>query len=336
MLNKLKSDVFFRRYAIFFSGSMVAAFLNYIFYPILGRLLSPANFGDVEALISLISQSAIILTAFSMVVINLTINTENPQERDALITELQKIAFWVIGIIFVGILLSLSSIRAFFHFSTIYPLIGLAIILPITATVTFRNAFLQGSGRFKDLSIAGIISSGGRLVFVVALILLGLGVFGATAGIVLANIVLLIYLFYQTKDSLHLSTKTNVHVLEKGSVTKELKYGGLVFFASGLITLFSTADLLIIKHCLNPVDAGLYSGVSVIAGILFFAIGPSAAVLLSSVKLKNTFKENAVPLKKAFLVSLIIGAIGLFTFYMFNDMVVTVMIAYPYPRIRTL
>ncbi len=332
MLNKLKSDIFLRRYAIYFSGSMVVAFLNYIFYPILGRLLSPANFGDVEALISLISQAGIIFGAFSMVVINITANTEDPAERDAIITELQKIAFWIIGIIFVILLFSLTTVRTFFHFSTIYPLLGLAIILPITAVVTFRNAYLQGSGRFKDLSFAGIISSSGRLIFVTALVLLGAGVFGATVGIVLANVALLIYLIYKTKDTLHLGAKTNVHILEKGSVARELRFGGLVLFASGLITLFSTADVLIVKHCLNPVDAGLYSGISVIAGILFFAIGPSAAVLLSSVKIKNSFKENAKPLKKAFILSLIIAVVGLFTFYKFNDMVVKVMIGAKYAQ----
>ncbi|MBP6931477.1 MAG: hypothetical protein KBB62_02010, partial [Candidatus Pacebacteria bacterium] len=60
MIKKLKSDVFFRQYAIYFTGSMVVAFLNYVFHPLLGRLLSPSDFGDIQALISLIAQSAIV------------------------------------------------------------------------------------------------------------------------------------------------------------------------------------------------------------------------------------------------------------------------------------
>jgi O-antigen/teichoic acid export membrane protein len=309
---------------------MVVAFLNYVFHPVLGRLLSPADFGDVQALIALIAQSAIIFGAFSMVAVNVTINTENPHERDAIISELQKIAFWIIGIAFVFLLLSISELKSFFNFSTIYPLIGLAIILPISSMTTFRNAFLQGSGRFKHLSFSGVVSSLGRLVFAVGAILLGMGVFGATLGIVLANIALLLYLYYQTKDSLHLGEKTNIHILEKGSIKKELKYGVLVFFATCLVTLYYTSDVLIVKHYFSGVDAGLYSGISAIAKILYFALAPGAVVLLSSVKIKQSFTENSLALKKSLGISLFVGIVGLFTFYLFSDIIVSLMIGQKY------
>lgn len=308
----------------------MVAFLNYIFHPILGRLLSPEDFGDVQALISLIAQSAIIFGAFSVVVVNITTNTENPHERDAIISELQKIAFWIIGVAFIFLLLSISELKSFFNFSTTYPLIGLAIILPISAVTTFRNAYLQGSGRFKHLSLAGVVSSLGRLVFAVAGILLGMGVFGATFGIILANVAVLIYLFYQTKDSLHLSAKTNVHALEKVSVKRELIYGVLVFFATSLVTIYYTSDVLIVKHYFNGVDAGLYSGISAIAKILFFVIGPGSVVLLSSVKIKETFAKNAYALKKSLAISLLIGGLGIFTFYLFSDIIVSLMIGRKY------
>lgn len=309
---------------------MVVAFLNYLFYPVLGRLMAPADFGDVQALISLIAQSAILFGAFSVVAVNITTNTENPLERDAIISELQKIAFWIIGVAFVILLISISELKTFFNFSSVFPLIGLAVILPISAVTTFRNAYLQGVGRFTQLSISGVISSLGRLVLSAGLILLGLKVFGATLGIVFANVFVLVYLFYQTKDSLHLSARTNVHILEKGSVSKELKYGVLVFFATSLVTLYYTSDVLIVKHYFSAVDAGLYSGISAIAKILFFAIGPSSAVLLSSIKLKQTFSENALALKKAFFISFVVGGVGIFTFYTFYGMIVKLMIGGKY------
>ncbi len=330
LIQRLKTDIFFRRYAVYFSGSMVVAFLNYAFHPVLGRLLSPADFGDVQALISLITQSSIIFGAFSVVAVNITTNTENPHERDAIISELQKISFWIIGITFVFLLLSISELKSFFNFGTIYPLVGLAIILPISAIATFRNAYLQGSGRFKHLSLSGVVSSLGRLVLAVSGIILGMGVFGATLGIVLANVAVLIYLFYQTKDSLHLSTKTNVHTLEKGSVVKELIYGVLVFFATSLVTIYYTSDVLIIKHYFSSVDAGLYSGISAIAKILFFVIGPSSAVLLSSVKIRQSFVENALALKKSLIISLFVGGLGICTFYLFSDIIIKLMIGSKY------
>jgi O-antigen/teichoic acid export membrane protein len=309
---------------------MVVAFLNYAFHPILGRLLSPEDFGDIQALIALIAQLAIIFGVFSVIAVNVTANTENPHERDSIIFELQKITFWIIGIVFLFLLLSISELRSFFNFSTTYPLIGLALILPISAITTFRNALLQGSGRFKHLSVAGIISSLGRLVFAVVGILLGMGVLGATLGIVLANVAVLIYLFRQTRDSFHLNTKTNVRVLEKGSVVRELIYGILVFFTTSLVTIYYTSDVLIVKHYFNSVDAGLYSGISAIAKMLFFVIGPSSAVLLSSVRMKHSYIKNNSALKKSLFTSLLIGGLGLFTFYLFSDIIVKLMIGIKY------
>ncbi|MDO8575392.1 MAG: oligosaccharide flippase family protein [bacterium] len=333
MINRIRTlnkDVFFRSYAVYFTGSMIVAVLNYVFYPVLGRLLSPSDFGDLQALISLITQFSLILGAFSVIAVNITANTENPLERDAIIAELQKITFWIIGIVFVFLLLSITKLKLFFNFSSIYPLIGLVILLPTSAFAVFRNAYLQGSGRFKELSLAGIISSLGRLVFAIVFILLGLRVFGATLGIIISNIFVLIYLFYQTKNSLRLGLNTNMHTLEKGSVIKELKYGVLVFFATGLVTLFYTSDILIVKHYFNSVEAGLYSGISAIAKILFFAVGPVATVLFSSLKIKQTFKENLSAFKKSLLITFIVGGVGIFMFSVFNDMIVSLMIGSKY------
>jgi len=330
LIRKFKTDLFFRRYIIYFSGSMVVAFLNYLFYPILGRLLNPTDFGDIQALISLINQSAVIFGAFSIVTVNLTANVENPQERDAIISELQKVALWVIGVVFLILLFSIFKIKSFFNFSSIYPLVGLAVILSISAITIFKSAYLQGSGQFINLSVSEIISSSGRLVFSTGFILLGLNVLGATFGIILANMLVLIYLIYITRDSFHLNIKVDRRVLRKGSIVKELKYGILVFFVTGLVAVFYTSDVLIVKHYLNPLDAGLYSGVSAIAKILFFAISPISAVLLASVKLKQSFEENSSILAKSFLIALVIGSIGILFFYKFDKQIVNLMVGSKY------
>jgi len=309
---------------------MVVAFLNYIFHPLLGRLLAPVAFGDVQALLSLIAQSGIIFGAFSLVVVNITTNIEDARERNAIISALQNVAFYVVGFIFLILVLSISELKSFFNFSSYVPLVGLAVILPISSLSTFRNAYLQGSGNFSKLSLSGIVASLGRLIFVFIFIFLGLEVLGATLGIVMANICVLGYLFYQTRESLDLSIKSDIHILEKGSLKKELVYGVLVLFATSLVTLFYTSDVLIIKHYFSAFDAGLYSGISAIAKILFFAVGPSSVVLLSSVKMRHSFIDNSRALAKSLAISLVVGILGLVAFYLFSDMIIKVMIGSKY------
>ena len=76
---------------------MLVAALNYFFYPILSRMLSPSDFGDVQVFISLITQAGILFGAFTIVAVNVTANTEDPNERNAILTELQRTCFWIIG-----------------------------------------------------------------------------------------------------------------------------------------------------------------------------------------------------------------------------------------------
>jgi O-antigen/teichoic acid export membrane protein len=326
MIKNLKQDTFLKSYTTYFIGSMIVAVLNYAFHPILGRLMNPSDFGDIQAFISLLAQSAIIFVAFSVVVVNITTNTENSYERNAIISELQKIALWITLGVFIILIISLLKLQSFFNFSSIYPLIALAVILPISAINVFRDAYLQGCGAFMELSISGVISSLGRLFFAVSLLVIGWGTLGVTLGIILSNIAVMAYLYLKTRKTLNLQTKSNIHTLKKGSIKKELTYGVLVFFTTGLVTLFYTIDVLIVKRYFDAHEAGLYSGISAIAKILLFVIGPVSAVLLSSIKIKNSFKENFNIFRKSLGITLFVGFLGLTAFSVFYDLIIKAMI----------
>jgi len=329
-IENIRKDVFLQRYAIYFGGSMVVAFLNYLFHPILGRLLSPASFGDIQALISILTQAGVLLGAFSIVAVNITTNVENHKERDAVISELQKIAFYIVVVASILVLVFSQTLQEFLNFTSVSPFFGLALILPLIVAVTFRNAYLQGSGRFVELSLGGIVSSSGRLLLSAGLILLGWGLFGAVAGLVLAQVALLIYLVFKTRDTLHLTFSSSIHVLEKGRVKEEIIYGFLVLFSTLLVAVMYTSDVLIVKRYFDAHDAGIYSGISAIAKIIFFVVAPVATVMLSSIKLKQSFKENRKTLLKSLLIAIGVGVASLSTFYLFYDMVVRVLIGENY------
>jgi O-antigen/teichoic acid export membrane protein len=325
-INKLKEDAFLKHYVIYFIGSMIVAVLNYAFYPILGRLLSPSEFGDIQVLISLITQAGILFGAFSLISVNITANTENPHERNAILSELRKICVYIVLAIILVLLVFIFKLKSFLNLSTIYPIFGLVIILLLSSTATFRSAFLSGSKRFKELSINGIISSAGRIIFAIILIFSGLGPTGVILGIVLSQIAMLYFLHLRTSSSLHLNTKANLHSLEKGSIKKELVYGILVLFSTGLVTFIYTSDVLIIKNLFNAHDAGVYSGISAIGKIIFFLLSPITAVLMASVKRKNTVQENSAVLLKSLAISLILGVSVLLAFYLFSGIVVQLLL----------
>src|SRR3989338_5480931 len=50
-----QDNIFVRNSAILFGGTMVVNVLNYIFHLIVGRMVSPSAYGEIESLVSLLA-----------------------------------------------------------------------------------------------------------------------------------------------------------------------------------------------------------------------------------------------------------------------------------------
>ncbi len=328
MIKRLISDEFLKNNIIFFAGSMVVAFLNYLYHPVLGRLMSVEDFGEVQSLISLFIQLSIFAGVFSVITVNVTANSDNSQERNAVISALRKIAFYITGAVFLIIVLSSVLLKDFFQFSSFWPFISLAFLLLISVSFTFRKAFLQGISDFRAVSWSGIIFAAGRLGFAVLLVYLGWRSLGAISGLLIAQGLALFYVYFKTKKSLNLSLSIKKSVSD--IIKKEYKYAALIFLATLSVTFLYTADVLMVKHWFSPEEAGLYSGIATIARIIFFATGSVSGVLLAAVKLNNSPAENRQILKKGLAINLLIAGGALFIFIVFSDSIINLLIGSRY------
>jgi len=328
IIKKISNDAFIKNSIIYFSGSMIVAFLNYLYHPVLGRIMNIDDFGEVQALISLFLQLTIIVGIFSITTVNITSNIENEKERNEIISELRNVSLYITAFLFLIILIFSSQLQSFLNFKSFYPFISLAFILLLQVFTSIRTSFLQGLNKFKSVSLAGIISSGGRLLFGAALVIIGLKSFGAITGIMIAQVITLAYVFYKSKNNLNL--KFNSKIILNSRLKKELKYALLVLFSTICITFLYTADVLFIKHYFSPEEAGLYSGIATIGRIIFFLAGPISAVMLPSIKLKNSVKDNEKILFKSLFIVILIGGLASLTFYLFYDMIIGILIGNKY------
>jgi hypothetical protein len=98
MLNKLFQDKFFRHNFIFFCGSILVAFFNYLYHPILSRMMDIGSFGEVQALISLFLLLSMVIGVFRTIVINIVANAqeikEKQEEIDNTFASKQKMFFY--------------------------------------------------------------------------------------------------------------------------------------------------------------------------------------------------------------------------------------------------
>jgi O-antigen/teichoic acid export membrane protein len=331
-LRLLRHNQFLRHNAIFFVGSVAVGALNYLYYPVLGRLLTPASFGEVQTLVSLFLQIAIFLSVFGLVTINIVANYTDQQKRDAIIAEFEKLALIIALAFFAMVVLFNGAFKSFLQFDSAWPFIILALAIVVTVPFTFKGAFLRGRQAFAAASIANITGAGAKLVCSAGLVLAGRGTAGAIGGIVIAQVIAWAYASWKAKQlglkkSLR-AAKTKLPDLRL--LAPELRYGLLVLIGSFIITVQYSIDIVIVKHYFDAHTAGLYAGVASVARIIFFLTASISMVLMPAVKLTNTMAENRRVLLKSSMLLCAIGLPALAIFCLFPDQVVGLLMGNAY------
>lgn len=325
------NDRFIKNNIVFFCGTFAAAFLNYLYYPILGRIMTTEGFGEVQTVISLSMQLSIILAVFGIITVNIVSNNDDAEMRAQKVRKLQKIGYLVGGILFSLPILFSPFLKSFFHFTSAAPFVLMSLSLLVGISSTFRMFFLQGANDFYSVSVSGILASMAKIVFAGILVLAGLHTFGAIAGLLASQVMALLYLILKTKEEMPLSRpKKTDWVKELSSVKSEIRYGTLVFMVLVSTAFLYTADVLFIKRWFSPEEAGLYGGVATIARIIFFATGSIAAVMMPSIKLKNRTVENHKVLFRSLLITSLVGGAALLVFSLFPDMIITLLLGKKY------
>lgn len=317
-LKKIASHDFMRHNLIFLVGSLAIAGFNYLYYPVIGRLVSVADFGEIQAVISIFMQLGIVLTAFGYVVTNIISNTSNRKTSERLIIKLEQITLGVCVLLF--ILLSLSSfiLKSSLQFTSVTPLFLVGILIVLNVPSTSRTYFLQGIKHLKQVSVAGVIFAAGKLIISVILIILGYSVIAVMMGYIIAQTLTLLYLLFKTQGRFSglresFTFKRASDATDKKVIKDELIYGGAILVLLSGVTLLYSSDSIAVRMFFTPTDSGLYSGISAVGRIVFFITASVAGVLLATVKMKDTRKHNLKVLYRSLgLVTLVGGAAALF------------------------
>ncbi|MBI5728482.1 MAG: oligosaccharide flippase family protein [Candidatus Magasanikbacteria bacterium] len=327
-LRRIANDNFVRHSMVFFTGSFVAAFFSYLYHPVLGRLLSLENFGEVEALLSISTQATVFLTVFANVVIHVVTHEENNEFAAAVIVGLRRVALVITAVVFVGFIVFGGRLQSSLQFESIWPFFVLAGVLLSSVSLIFRNAYLQGKHEFKALSVIGIIGAVGRLVFAAVLVYVGFGTVGAILGLLFSQLVAWWYVVRRTGGALASPAIQPPGVNER--VRRELKFAVIIFFATLSVAVFSSADVVLAKLWFSPGEAGLYSGVSTIGRIIFFLTGSIAGVLFPMIKRTNTSAVNQRLLMKAILMTASAGGGALLVFFLAPNFFIRLLIGSRY------
>ncbi|MBC7943557.1 oligosaccharide flippase family protein, partial [Candidatus Saccharibacteria bacterium] len=327
----IKTSPFLRHNTIFMVGSLGVSVLNYLFYPILGRLMSPADFGEVQALTSLFTQAAIFLTILTYVTIHVTVNTPDEQERNQTLLGLERVAMIVGYSLLTIALLLVDQLRVFLHFSESWPFVALIVALALSIPLAFRMAFLRGKKQFLRASFTDGIGSATKLILAPIFVILGYHSFGAIGALAIAQIVsLVVSLNWARKAGFHGFAFGKSARLRSDLLKPYLRHAGSVLLGVGGVTFIQTLDVLAIKHYFSPTEAGLYAGIATIAGIIYFLMAPVTAVLITLVSSSQTIRKNQARLKASLALMLLLGGGALITMSLFPEIIINILVGSKY------
>lgn len=295
---------FFRHNIIFFFGAAVVGALNYLYYPVLGRVLDTTSFGEVQTLISLFLQITIFLSVLGLVAIVVVANEKSESHRNAVIFELEKLALLVSLVLLGATLIFGNRVATFLQFNSSLPFVLVVVALVASVPLTFRSAFLRGKQRFGLASLGNVVSAAGKLAFALLLVLLGFGTAGAIGGLVAAQCVacVLVVAWAARLSLIRPAGHRWISLPNFRLLAPQLRFGLLVLIGSLVITVHYSIDIVIVKRLFDPHTAGLYAGIASVARIIFFLTASIAMVLISMVRQDAAPGEN----QKALIKSLVL------------------------------
>lgn len=276
-------------------GTMVGNVLNYAFHLIIGRMVSPIVYGEIESLISLIAIVSVPAGTLTLIATQYAASLKaekNGKRLNLLLKYLnQKVLKFGLPVIFLAFLIS-PVVQEFLNIPDRLPIYLVWIVMLLSLFSANTVALLTGWQRFGDVNQVGIISTALKLFGGVVLIWFGFGVSGAMFAFILSTFFSYLISFFFLKKLFQIDGTDNKRI-EKIIEISTRGYVVPAFYATLAIAILGNVDIVFAKHHLDPMISGEYGALSVISKILFFITGVITTVLFSMSAEKNYQKQNS-------------------------------------------
>lgn len=307
---------------VIFIGTFIGNIFNFLFVVYMGRSLSPADYGALIALVSLITLFGLAVSAIIPTII--TFAGKYFAEKDYAVVKglFTRTIFFVgcMGVIicFISMIFT-KQIASFFNISQsiTVPLTAFAIFWEFLAVVNL--AFIQARLSFKLLTVINALSGILKLIFGVMLIALGLKVVGGVSSYLFSYVLIFLISFLGLKFLFYTRSKSS-----SINFSELIAYGMPSAVATVCLTSFITTDTILVKHFFTPHQAGLYAGMSTIGKVIFFFSAPIVTVMFPLIVKKLAKKEDFHPtFQLAVLLVVCASLIITVTYFIFPSTIIT-------------
>jgi O-antigen/teichoic acid export membrane protein/glycosyltransferase involved in cell wall biosynthesis len=245
---------------------------NFLFHIVISRLLGPAHYGAVGAILSILSLLAVPVGAAQLAVTQAVIGHINNGQSFSLSRLIWR-AFLVGFFAMLAFAALTPTIDGFLHLSSPLPLYLVGAWIPLATVGAMLQGALIGEYRFRAVAFAAFVGGGPiRLLFGAGMVLAGFGVTGAIIATIFGQA-------FQT-GSLLFSVRQNVRSQEEHSVVRTTRRDMTLSIASiGSYTALIGVDTFLARHFFSATVAGQYAAGAIAAHIALFV--PAAIVTVA-------------------------------------------------------
>ena len=282
-LDKNNQSPFVRNTMIVMGGSVIANILAYIYHLIIGRILGPVQYGELGALLSIFYilnvPSGVIQTGLVKYFSVLKARNDKPAAKALFVRSLKTL---VIGgsVCFIILLPFFPFFADFLQITNIWNLIILYGVFFSYLFIVPALSYLTGFQLFSKSVVVTNISSVLRIVF--GAVAAFFGVIWALFANVVSNFATAILMFVTLKDLLR-----EKHTILNISAKRVVSFGMPMVIALLAGTSLYSTDVVLVKHFFDAHSAGIYTSLSVLGKIIFFASFAITSVLFPTIAEKK-------------------------------------------------
>lgn len=311
MTNKRKTLI------IFVVLSIIASSLNYLAYPLFGRILPPSEYVNITVALSLFTQMSTFLSSITAITIGLS-KDEISEETNKKIEVLQALLFKLFLVIATVFLIIAPFIMNKINTPALYA-IPISLMMLFSIPIQIISGYLNGKNKMIKLGLVALISASCQFIIGLTIALISKNGLLTMASMTIAQIITLVVIysiFHKEKlPAIAVSIKMPVAMIRKSRIGKLVIYTLFASLAIMVIGLIQIEDLFIIKS-LNQNNAKFYTDIYVISRVVFFAGMIFVWPFLGEIS-TNNHKSNRGPFLKllGYFTVIALGAIIILSFF---------------------
>jgi O-antigen/teichoic acid export membrane protein len=290
---------------VLFAATSAVSVLNYLFHVVLSRMLGPAEYATLAAVLALFAGLSAPVGAAQALMADYVARFAARQELGKA-SGFSRAALKWLGLasllLAAAVILLAQPLSRFLQIHSLAPLVALALVCLTALLNPPLTGTLQGLQRFWGLALVLLLVALVRLVAGVALAALDWGATGGLLASAIAGAIGIAAGLLGLRDLL--VVQGEAHGLTAAEIGR---YAGQALASGVLFSAFLSLDVVLVKHYFAPETAGQYAAAATVGKMVFFL--PAAVGTLMFPRVSTQFAaggDGVGALRKGALVILLL------------------------------